>query len=203
MSSWQSEPLILASTSATRKAMLERAGIAFNAIGADVDEAALKQAGQQKKASIEETALALARAKAAAVSKAHTHQLVLGADQMLECAGKWLDKAQNEMDAKEQLRFLSGKAHRLITAASLMKNGQEIWHTVESATLTMRALSPAFINEYASRMGSHLLGSVGAYALEELGSHLFDKVEGDTFVILGLPLLSLQAHLRRMGVLLV
>lgn len=202
MSLWQSEALVLASTSATRKTLLSQAGLAFEAVGANVDEAVIKAACQQAKRTIEDTARELARAKALAVSKRNPETLVLGADQMLECEGRWLDKAQDEAMAKEQLGFLSGKTHRLITAASLMRNGSELWHTTQEARLTMRALSSEFINAYSKRMGAHLLGSVGAYALEELGSHLFTHVEGDHFVILGLPLLALQSQLRSMGVLL-
>jgi septum formation protein len=127
--------------------------------------------------------------------------LVLGCDQMLECDERWFDKANTPEEAAEQLNFLSGKTHRLITAATLLRDGRIVWQKTATAKLTMRELSSGFIATYIEQMGDRLLGSVGCYAVEGLGSHLFTKIEGSHFVILGLPLLSFLQALRSEGVL--
>lgn len=187
--------LILASASKTRRSMLDKAGVPFTAVAADLDEAAIKNHCHRGKKSAQETALALARAKAEKIAMQHPQDWVLGADQMLECEGHWFDKAQDRAQAEAQLAFLSGKTHRLITAAVLMK-GDATWERIESASLTMRGLTPDFVKEYCDRLGQSLYGSVGCYALEGLGAQLFQKIEGDFFVILGLPLLPLLEALR-------
>lgn len=194
-------PLILASASKTRQTLLRQAGIPFRADAADVDEGAIKQAGLAAGAGVEATALKLAYAKAEKVAARHPGAWVLGADQMLECEGQWLDKATSREEALAQLQFLSGKTHRLITAAVLVKDGVVGWEGVEQARLKMRQLSPLFLKHYCEAMGDALLGSVGCYAVEGLGIQLFEQIAGDHFVILGLPLLPLLAALREKGLL--
>ncbi|MDX1921569.1 MAG: Maf family protein [Alphaproteobacteria bacterium] len=199
---WQRELFVLASGSATRRAMLKNAGLDFIADASDVDEDSIKKICKAEGASISATAEALALAKAKKISSERKGMLVLGCDQMLECDGHWFDKAGDENIARKQLNLLSGKPHQLISAAVLLRDGKVVWQKTEIATLVMRTLSPEFINAYVAQMGERLLGSVGCYALEGLGSQLFEKVEGDHFVVLGLPLLAFLESLREQGILL-
>lgn len=192
--------IILASASATRRSLLEKAGVPFAVDASPVDEAALKNEGREKGWTVEETALVLAEAKARAVAPRHKGLPVLGADQMLDCEGRWLDKAHNRAEAEEQLRFLSGKTHRLISAVALVKDDAVLWRYIEEARLTIRPLSETAITAYCDALGDALLGTVGCYALEGRGIQLFEKVEGDFFTILGLPLLALLRVLREKGV---
>ena len=193
--------LILASKSASRRKMLENAQVPFLTVASDVDESVIKAEFRKDNKSVEQTAMALAIAKAESVCAHHREALVIGSDQMLECEGQWLDKANSIEEAKEQLHFLSGKMHRLITAAVLLKDGDEVWNSLIEAKMTMRVLTPEFIDTYCGLLGKDLLGSVGCYALEGLGSQLFAHIEGDFFGILGLPLLPLLQALRHEGIL--
>ena len=199
---WQSELFVLASGSGTRRAMLKNAGLDFIADPSDVDEDSIKRVCKAENKTVAETAQALALAKAKKISHERKGMLVLGCDQMLECENRWLDKAADAKIARDQLAFLSGKTHHLITAAVLVRDGKTIWQKTESATLVVRELSPTFIDAYLAKMGDDVLNSVGCYALEGLGSQLFERVEGDHFVILGLPLISFLSALREQGVLL-
>ncbi len=199
---WQRELFVLASGSQTRRAMLKNAGLDFIADASDVDEDSIKKISKAEGASILATAEALALAKAKKISAERKGMLVLGCDQMLECEGHWLDKAGDVKIARSQLNLLSGKKHQLISAAVLLRDGKAVWQKTEIATLHMRTLSPDFINAYIAQMGERLLGSVGCYALEGLGSQLFEKVEGDHFVVLGLPLMAFLEALREQGILL-
>jgi septum formation protein len=193
--------LVLASASSARAEMLKRAGVATTIDPGDVDEARIKSDCLARGESVEDAALALAEAKARAVAKRHPAALVLGADQMLECDGSWLDKPADHDQAAAQLRALSGRTHRLVSGAVALEGGRPVWQATTAASLTMRPLSEAFIRTYIDAMGSALLKSVGAYQIEGLGAQLFTKVEGDLFTIMGLPLLPLLEFLRRQGLL--
>ncbi len=192
--------LILASGSAVRARLLTNAGVRFRVETSGVDENAVKaSAGDGVPPA--EIALKLAAAKARAVSEKLGGALVIGADQMLECEGKLFDKPNHMSEAAANLRQFSGRTHRLITACCLMRDGGIVWESVETARLTMRELSDEDIGAYLSAAGEDVLGSVGCYRVEELGVQLFSEIDGDFFVILGLPLLGLLARLRERGVL--
>lgn len=182
-------PLILASGSAVRAAMLHAAGLEFRVIPAQVDERAFAGAPQ-------ELALVLAQAKGLEVSERKTGALVIGADQVLELEGGVLHKAGSSAEAKDKLRALSGKTHALHSAAALAKNGEILWSGLQSARLTMRALGEDDIEEYCAAAGGALTACVGAYAIEEKGAWLFEKIEGDSFTVQGLPLLPLLGALK-------
>lgn len=192
--------LILASASAVRRALLTNAGVAIEVDPVALDEASIKAAMRAQGAPAEMAALELAVAKARSVAPRHPGALVLGADQMLEAGDAWFDKPGDRAAAKRQLELLAGRRHRLVSAAAVIEDGQEVWRHADSVTLHMRALSPAFIDAYLDRVGAAALSSVGAYQLEGLGAQLFDRVDGDYFTVLGLPLLPLLAFLRRRGI---
>jgi septum formation protein len=193
--------VILASTSRTRGMILTNAGVAFTAIAPGVDEETIKASLRVEGASAAEAAEALAEVKAIRLSGRHHDALVIGADQMLVSEDRWYDKPTDRAAARRQLQELRGKSHQLVTSAVVMLGGQRIWHHVERATLTMRPFSEAFLDLYLDQAGEDILSSVGAYQLEGMGAQLFSKVEGDHFVILGLPLLPLLDFLRVHGVL--
>ena len=195
-----STPLVLASASAVRARLLTAAGIEFDQEPASVDEAELKAAMRAEGASVVNTATALAELKAARVSARYPDALVIGVDQILDCDGEWFDKPADRVAAAASLTALSGRAHQLISAACVVRGGSRIWHVSDSATLHMRPLDADIIDRYLEAAGPGVLGSVGAYHLEGLGAHLFSRIEGDYFTILGLPLLPLLAFLREHGV---
>lgn len=197
---WLAEqPLILASRSAIRRQMLEAAGLPVEVASADVDERALEDAERRAGAGPAEVALALAIAKARAVSVTRPGRLVLGADQTLDLEGEALHKPTGLDAAAVQLRRLAGRSHALHSAAALVRDGQVMARAVDSARLTMRPLDSAMIARYLAAAGEGVLGSVGAYQLEGLGVHLFARIEGDHFTILGLPLTVLLDRLRELG----
>lgn len=193
--------LVLASGSATRAGLLRRAGVPFRQDPAVVDESAARARLKAAGADAGEAALELARLKARAVSARHPALLVLGADQLLECEGRWLDKADTRERARAQLQHLSGRRHRLETAAALFRDGAELWSHLERPELRMRMLSPELIEAYLDAAGEDVFGSVGAYQIERLGAQLIEELNGDVFAVLGLPLLPVLAALRREGVL--
>lgn len=195
------EHLVLASGSATRARMLEGAGVPVRLDPPAVDEAEIKASCRASGLRVEETAEALAEMKAQRVTRRHPGALVVGADQMLDCDGVWFDKPADRAQAREQLLALSGKTHRLVSVAVAVLDGERQWHHVDSARLTMRPLTPGFVDFYLDRVGEAALTSVGAYQLEGLGAQLFSRVQGDFFTILGLPLLPLLDFLRQRGVL--
>ena len=193
------EPLILASGSATRRTMLENAGLTIIVDRPDVDEGAVKAEGRANELSAGAVAQRLAAAKAIQVSGRHPGRFVLGADQMLECEGQWFDKPANRAAAAGQIRQLSGGAHTLFSAVAAVRNGTVIWQCLDSAELSVRQLSPEFIESYLDRMGDAVLSSVGGYQVEGLGIQLFDAIRGEHLTILGMPLIPLLAFLREQG----
>lgn len=195
-----SSGLVLASKSAARRAVLEGAGVPFEAVGSGVDEDVAKGGLLAKRATPRQVAEALAEEKALAVS-AGRPELVLGADQTLEFQGKLYDKAETLEAARERLQTLRGKPHMLHSAVVVAERGAVVWRETQSATLRMRDFSDAFLETYLAAEGEAALGSVGCYRLEGLGVQLFSKIEGDYFTILGLPLMGLLDLLRRRGVL--
>ena len=192
--------LILASKSPTRRAVLDGAGVAYEAAGSGVDEDAAKAELLAKGASPREVAGALAERKALAVS-AGRGELVIGADQTLEFEGRLYDKVETVAEARERLRAMRGRPHQLHSAVVVARDGAAVWREMESATLTMRDFSDAFLEDYLAVEGEAALGSVGCYRLEGLGVQLFSDIQGDYFTILGLPLMGLLDLLRREGVL--
>lgn len=193
------EAVILASKSAARRALLSGAGVAHEAVGSGVDEDAAKTAFAAEKWGPREVAEALAELKAVRVSQTRPG-LVIGADQTLDFEARLYDKAETLEDARERLTLLRGHPHKLHSAVVVAKDGVPIWREVATATLTMRPFSDAFLESYLSEEGEAALGSVGCYRLEGPGVQLFEKIEGDYFTILGLPMLGLLDLLRRHGV---
>ncbi len=191
-------PVILASTSASRRALLADAGVAFEALAPGVDEDAAKGALLGEGASPREVADALAELKALRVADRRPG-LVIGADQTLDLGGALIDKASSIAQARERLRALRGQSHKLHSAVVVAQEGQVIWREVDSATLRMRPFSDDFLEAYLARNGAAVLSSVGCYQLEGEGVQLFDRIDGDYFTILGLPLLGLLNLLRLHG----
>ena len=190
--------VILASKSAARRAVLQGAGVPFESVVAGVDEDAVKTSLLAEGASVRDIADALAELKAIRVSRGRA-EFVVGADQTLEFEGRLYDKAETVDEARERLKTLRGKPHRLHSAVVVAKDGAPIWREVATATLTMRDFSDAFLDEDLRVEGDEALGSVGCYRLEGPGAQLFSRIEGDYFAILGLPLLGLLDLLRRHG----
>lgn len=193
-------PLILASQSAARAALLTAAGLRFEARPARVDEAAIKQACRAEGLDAADAALTLAGLKAERIRDPDA--LVIGADQLLVCGEDWFDKPADIDGARAHLRALRGQTHRLVTAVVCMRGGQEVWRHVAEPRLRMRGFSDAFLEDYLAAEGDAVLACVGAYRLEKMGVHLFDSIQGEHSAILGLPLLPLLGFLRQHGVLL-
>jgi septum formation protein len=188
--------LILASGSAARRAMLAAAGVKVSILPADVDEAAMKASAP---AAFEAVALDLAAAKARRIAAVAPGALVIGADQILVCDGKRFDKPETIEAAARHLNTLRGRTHALVTAACVVQDGQTLWSHIETPQLTMRHFSDAFLADYLAAEGGAICGCVGAYRLEGPGLQLFERIEGDYFTILGLPLLALLGFLRAAG----
>ena len=186
--------LILASQSRARQMLLVNAGIDFKAVPADVDERAVQQSSGL--ASPGEIAALLAREKAGAVSSRYSGQFVVGADQTLALGTRLFSKPAGRAQAAEQLRVLAGNRHELHSAVAVARDGKILFEATSNAGMTMRQLTEAEIEAYLNEAGEAVTSSVGAYQLEGLGVHLFERIEGDHFTILGLPLLQLLAFLR-------
>lgn len=183
------ETIILASASKARAEMLRGAGIDFEIRPAGLDEAALRDQGAQ----------ALADAKALQIARQNSGALVIGADQILTLDGEILSKARDKEEARTKLQKLKGKTHHLTAAISVAQGETILWQACDRATLTMRDFDDEFLERYMKRAGEALTASVGAYWLEDVGAWLFEKIEGDYFTILGMPLLPLLQFLRERG----
>ena len=196
MTIWcEKEPLILASQSRARQMLLANAGIQFDAVAADIDERAVqKDSGLSAPGQIADL---LAREKARLVSSKNPGRIVVGADQTLALGKRLFSKPAGRAQAAEQLRLLAGNSHELHSAVAVARDGKILFADVSIAKMTMRQLGESEIDAYLDQAGEAVTTSVGAYQLEGLGVHLFERIEGDHFTILGLPLLPLLAFLRR------
>jgi septum formation protein len=191
------QPILLASKSSGRLAMLRNAGVAVEALPAMVDEASLIEALKSQAAKPRDIADQLAEAKALKISRKIPTALVLGADQILVTAqGDILQKATSPEQAEVQLAQLSGTSHRLISAAVISENGNPVWRIIDTATLTMRDLSAGFIIDYVARNWTDIQHCVGGYQIEGEGAQLFSSIAGSQFTIIGLPLLPVLDYLR-------
>lgn len=192
--------LLLASQSASRRAMLDAAGVVHRAIPAHVDEDAVKAA--MEGAAPRDLADALAELKAVKVSSLHPEALVLGSDSLVALAdGTLLDKPRDRAEAADHLRAMSGGRHDIVSAAVLAQGGRPIWRHVDVARLHVRPLGEAFIEGYLDREWPGIAGCVGCFRIEGPGVQLFDRIVGDHFTVLGMPLLPVLGQLRRLGVL--
>lgn len=193
-------PLILASQSPFRAALLKNAGIQFTSQKANIDERAVEAPLYETGATPEDVALILSEAKAEEVSERFPHSLIIGCDQTLSLGNEIFHKPADMDGARRHLLALSGKTHQLNSAVVLVQNGQTVWRHVSVAYMTMRHLEPGFIGRHLARVGDIALSSVGAYQVEGEGIQLFDKIDGDYFTIVGLPLLPLLKELRARGI---
>lgn len=192
--------LILASQSASRRALLEGAGLRFHALPAAVDEATLKESARAEGMDVADTATLLADAKAARIARKHPEAVIIGADQILVCEGDWFDKPEDVEAARRHLQRLRNRAHELVTAVVVWREGERAWHHIARPRLAMRDFSDAFLDDYLAREGGFVTQSVGAYRLEGLGVQLMRDIRGEHSAILGLPLLPLLGYLRDSGV---
>ena len=192
--------LVLASASASRAALLTAAGVSFHADPADLDEGALMM--QLRGSDTATIAATLAQQKALHVSARHPGKLVLGGDSVIGFGDEMLSKCATLEEARELLRRLAGHTHFLVSAAALARDGALLWKHASPCRMTMRDFSAQFLDDYIAAEGAAILSSVGCYHFEGRGAQLFDRVEGDYFSVLGLPLLAVLAALREEGVLL-
>lgn len=196
-------PLVLASRSESRASILKNAGLEFDIVPADVDEPAIRAVIQKSEPNPDPADIAeiLARTKAETVSAERKQSVVIGADQILLFEGRIYEKPADIAAARRMLLALKGNTHQLYTSVSVARNGQSIWAHGATANMTMRSFTPEFLGQYLADAGEQVLKSVGAYQIESTGIHLFSKIDGDYFTILGLPLLPLLEFLRGEGVL--
>ncbi|EJZ20779.1 Maf-like protein [Rhizobium sp. Pop5] len=191
--------LILASSSPFRRALMENAGLSFEAHAARIDERAVEAPMENAGAEPDAVALVLAKAKAEEVSSRFPDSLVIGSDQTMSLGERVFHKPKDMAEAANHLVTLSGATHRLNSAVAIVRDGVVVWEHLAHAELTMRALTADFIAGHLARVGERALSSVGAYQLEGEGIQLFEKIEGDYFTILGLPMLPLLKELRDLG----
>jgi septum formation protein len=192
--------LILASASPSRRQLLTSAGLVFEVESSGVDEDEVKRSLLGERAKPQDVAETLAELKAKRVSARHPAAMVIGADSTLACDGRQFDKPPTLAAARQQLLSLAGRTHELCSSVVVARAGVRLWHCNEQARLTMRPLTEAFVDAYLARAGEQVTTSVGAYQLEGLGAHLFSRVDGDYFTILGLPLLPLLSFLAGHGI---
>jgi septum formation protein len=191
--------IILASGSPHRRMLLENAGLEFRTEKPDIDERAVEKALAGSGATPEDVAAVLAEAKAVAVSERYPEAIVIGSDQTLSLGDELFHKPVDMEAARRQLLRLAGKTHQLSSAVVLAQKGNAIWRHVAAAHMTMRQFDPAYVGRYLSKVGAAALSSVGCYQIEGRGVRLFEKIEGDFFTIVGLPLLPLLSALRDRG----
>jgi septum formation protein len=191
--------IILASTSAIRRKILDAAGVSYSVMRPEADEDALKQSFMKDGLGPEALSLALARGKALSVAAGEAY--VIGADQIMELDGAVLDKPRSMRDAADRLCAAAGRAHRLVNGVCVVRDGAPVFEHQSTAVLTMRAMSRAEIEDYLSAAGEEVLSSVGAYQVEALGGRLFERIEGDFFTVLGLSLFPLIGFLKGEGAL--
>lgn len=191
--------LILASASRHRATILDNAGLIIGQIASELDERAIEAPLAEANVSPEDWAQILAEAKAVDVSIKNPDCLVIGCDQILSLGQEILHKCKTMEEARHRLLTLSGKTHYLHSAVVVACAGETKWRHVSTSAMTMRSLTPKFIGQHLSEVGDPVLGSVGAYQIEGPGIQLFEKIEGDIFSIIGLPLLPLLEQLRSMG----
>ena len=192
--------LILASASPSRRQLLASAGLVFEVEPSGVDEDEIKRSLMGERAAPQAIAETLAELKARRVSARHPASLVIGADSTLACNGRQFDKPPTLAAAREQLLVLAGQTHELCSSVVVARAGVRLWHCNDQARLTMRSFTEAFLDAYLARAGEAVMTSVGAYQLEGLGAHLFSRVDGNYFTILGLPLLPLLSFLAGHGI---
>ncbi|PTM60470.1 Maf family protein [Phreatobacter oligotrophus] len=191
--------LVLASKSAARAAMLQAAGITVALAPADIDERAFDEAWSREGHGPDVVARLLAEEKARAVSRTHPGAVVIGADQTLALGPRRFSKPADVAEARANLATLRGETHHLHSGVALVRDGETLFATVSSAAMAMRAFSDAFLDAYIERQGGRVLSSVGCYQLEGEGIQLFERIDGDYFTILGMPLLPLLSALRHHG----
>jgi len=192
--------LILASSSPSRRQLLSNAGLTFEVQPPGVDEEEAKRSLLSGRTAPQGIAEKLAEMKAMRISAKHPDALVVGGDSTLACQGRLFDKPPSIEAARKQLLALRGQTHELFSCVVVARGGTRLWHWNERARLTMRPFNEAFLDAYLARAGDAVLSSVGAYQLEGLGAHLFSRVDGDYFTILGLPLLPLLSFLAGHGI---
>ncbi len=193
-------PIILASNSRFRAELLNNAGIKFSQQAAQIDERAIEEPLQKSQLDASDIAQVLAEAKAQEVSHRFKNALIIGCDQTLSLGDKMFHKPADMKGARQHLLAFSGNTHQLNSSIALVINEQTVWRHVSTADMTMRKLTPEFIGRYLARAGGDVLMSVGAYQLEGEGINLFEKIQGDYFTIIGLPLLPLLAELRNLEI---
>ena len=192
--------LVLASKSAARASLLRGAGVSFEIDAARIDETAIRRSLRADGGNAAAAAAALADCKALEVCRRHPGALVIGADQIIDCAGVWFGTPAHMRRARDALLALRGRVHRQLSAVSVARDGVTLWRHAEAARLTMRDFSQSFLDGHLAAQGDGLLACAGAYRLEGPGVQLFAAIEGDYFTILGLPLLPLLGFLREQGV---
>jgi septum formation protein len=199
-SSLMTAKLILASKSASRQALMSGAGLVYNAIGAEIDERAIEASLATRYAKPADVAVELAREKALWISGRESEAYVIGSDQVLSLGDRLFHKPLSMGEAADHIRAMSGHTHYLNCGVAIAFRGQILWSDVSIAAMTMRTISPSFLQTYLDIAGESILQSVGAYQFEGPGVQLFETIEGDYFTILGLPMLKLLGGLRSLGI---
>ncbi|MGE6742458.1 Maf-like protein [Allorhizobium pseudoryzae] len=193
------QPLVLASSSPFRRLLMQNAGLDFVAQAASIDERTIEAKLAAQNATPETVALELARAKALDVSTRFPDAFVIGSDQTMSLGHRVYHKPASLQEARESLLSLSGQTHHLNSGVAIVRNGAVVWQIVARAAMTVRVLSPDFVDRYLASVGDAVMTSVGAYQLEGEGIRLFESIDGDYFTILGLPMLPLLKALRELG----